>query len=304
MTEPQSSPVERRPVWQQRLLDRIQDLSDDRGRLLRAGYDTPPGAGELSMLAWRMHLLQLGADHTEIETHARAIGIPDAEIAAARSAASRGRRADIRPEPGVDAVRGHVTTWVASDAWQMQHMAAIDAARRTRAVTDTPRFEPEPWMVAQFERNLSALWIRAGNVADAIGLTVDESAGMWARTGGEWRRILDATIDTYDDEALEERWRVYARSGIETSAVRDATAVSLRVDVARSAQTVRIPTPHAMKTAAAAALLSHSSVGADTIADAIDRALPAQADPTRWEAAPPTDPHQAPGRDLDTGPEP
>ncbi|MGW0357132.1 hypothetical protein ACWDXV_23265 [Nocardia nova] len=291
-------------MWQQRLLDRIQDLSDDRGRLLRAGYDTPPGAGELSMLAWRTQLLQLGADRTEIETHARAIGIPDTEIAAARAAGSRGRRADTRPEPGVDAVRGHVTTWVASDTWQMQHMAAIDVARRMRAVTDTPRFEPEPWMVAQFERNLSALWIRAGNIADAIGLTVDEAAGMWARTSGEWRRILDVTTHTYDNEALEERWRVYARSGIETSAVRDATAVSLRVDVARFAQPVRIPTPHAMKTAAAAALLSHSSVGTDTIAAAIDRALPAQADHTRWEAAPPTDPHQPPSRDLDTGPQP
>ena len=306
MTEPQSPTVQRRPVWQQRLLDRIQDLSDDRVRLLRAGYETPPGAGESSMLAWRTHLLQLAADRAEVETHAHAIGIPDTAIAAARAAGSSGRRADISPEPGTDAVREHVMTWVASDVWQMQHMAAIDVARRMRRVTHTPSFEPEPWMVAQFERNLSALWIRAGNIADAIGLTVDESAGMWARTSSDWQRLLAATAHTYDADAVEERWRVYARPGIETSAIRDATAITLRVDVALSEQPVRIPAPHAMKTAAAAAFLTYSSAGADAdpITDAIDRALPAEADHTRWHTPAVADPPQPPGRDLDAGIQP
>ncbi|NKY43587.1 hypothetical protein [Nocardia cerradoensis] len=301
MTDPQAPRVQRRPVWQQRLLDRIQDLSDDRGRLLREGYDTPPGAGELSMLAWRTQLLQLAADRSEIEARAHAIGIPPAEVAAARAAGSRGRRADLNPEPGADAVREHVMGWVASDVWQIQHMAAIDVAHRRRAVTDAPRFEPEPGMVAQFERNLSALWIRAGNVADAIGLTVDESAGMWARTSSDWQRILDATTHSYDDEALEERWRVYASPGIETSVIRDATAITLRVDVALSEQPVRIPTPHAMKTAAAAAFLSRPATGADPIADAIERALPAEADHTRWDTPTPPGPPQHPGPDLDHG---
>ncbi|MFF0458413.1 hypothetical protein [Nocardia africana] len=299
MTDPQSPRVQRRPVWQQRLLDRIQDLSDDRGRLLREGYDTPSGAGEFAMLAWRTQLLQLAADRSEIEAHAHAIGIPPADIAAARAAGSRGRRADLNPEPGVDAVREHVMGWVASDVWQIQHMAAIDVTHRMRAVTDAPRFEPEPGRVAQFERNLSALWIRAGNVADAIGLTVDESAGMWARTSSDWQRILDATTHTYDNEALEERWRVYARPGIETSVVRDATAITLRVDVALSEQPVRIPTPHAMKTAAAAAFLSRPTTGADTVADAIDRALPVEA--THWDAPTPTVLPWHPGHNLDAG---
>lgn len=305
MTEPQSPRVQRRPGWQQRLLDRIQDLSDERGRLLRAGYDTPPAAGELSMLAWRTQLLQLAADRAEIETHAHAIGIPDTAIAAARAAGSSGRRADTPPEPGVDAVREHVLTWVSSDVWQMQHMAAIDVARRMRRVTATPRFEPEPGMVAQYERNLSALWIRAGNVADAIGLTVDESAGMWARTSSDWQRLLAATTHTYDDEAVEERWRVFARPGIETSVIRDATAITLRVEVALSEQPVRIPAPHTMKTAAAAAFLTHSSTGADAdpITDAIDRALPAETDHTRWGTSTPTVPPQPSGHDLDAGPQ-
>ncbi|WP_036508261.1 hypothetical protein [Nocardia aobensis] len=301
MTDPQSPRVQRRPVWQQRLLDRIQDLSDDRGRLLRESYDTPPGARELSMLAWRTQLLQLAADRSEIEAHAHAIGIPDAEIAAARAAGSRGRRADLNPEPGADAVREHVMGWVASDVWQIQHMAAIDVTHRMRAVTDTPRFEPEPGMVAQFERNLSALWIRAGNLADAIGLTVDESAGMWARTSSDWQRILDATTRTYDNEAIEERWRVYARPGIETSVMRDATAITLRLEVAVSEQPVRIPTPHAMKTAAAAALLSRPAPGADTVADAIDRALPTEADHTDWNTPTPPGLPPHPGQNLDAG---
>ncbi|MBV7701653.1 hypothetical protein NOVA_02610 [Nocardia nova] len=302
MTEPHSPPVQRRPVWQQRLLERIEDLSDDRGRLLREGYDTPPGAGELAMLAWRTQLLQLAADRSEIEARAHAIGIPPAEIAAARAAGGRGRRADLNPEPGADAVREHVMGWVASDVWQIQHMAAIDVTHRMRSVTDAPRFEPEPWMVAQFERNLSALWIRAGNVADAIGLTVAESAGMWARTSSDWQRILDATTRTYDNEAIEERWRVYARPGIETSAVRDATAIPLRLDIALTEQPVRIPTPHAMKTAAAEAFLSHPSASAvaDPITDAIGRALP-EADHTRWDTPTPTGTPQHPLPDFDRG---
>ncbi|WP_063065731.1 hypothetical protein [Nocardia violaceofusca] len=305
MTDSQSPRVQRRPVWQQRLLDRIQDLSDDRGRLLRAGYDTPPGAGELSMLAWRTQLLQLAADRSEIEARAHAIGIPPADIAAARAAGSRGHRSDLSPEPGADAVREHVMGWVASDVWQIQHMAAIDVAHRMRAVTDAPRFEPEPGMVAQFERNLSALWIRAGNVADAIGLSVDEAAGMWARTSSDWQRLLAATTQTYDDEAVEERWRVYARSSIETSVIRDATAITLRVHVAVSEHPVRIPTPHAMKTAAAAAFLSHSSAGSAPITDAIDRAVPAEADHTRWDTPTVADRPQLPGRrDLDAGTQP
>ncbi|PPJ37496.1 hypothetical protein C5E45_15380 [Nocardia nova] len=301
MTEPQSPLVQRRPVWQQRLLDRIQDLSDDRARLLREGYDTPPGAGELSMLAWRTQLLQLAADRSEIEARAFAIGIPPAEVGAARAAGSRGRRADLNPEPGADALREHMMGWVASDVWQIQHMAGIDVAHRMRAVTDAPRFEPEPWMVAQFERNLSALWIRAGNVADAIGLTVDESAGMWARTGRDWQRILDATTHTYDNEAVEERWRVYARPGIETSVIRDATAITLRLDVALFEQPVRIPTPHAMKTAAAAAFLSRPATGTDTVANAVDRALPTEADHTHWNTPTPTGPPPHSSHNLDAG---
>ncbi|NKY87555.1 hypothetical protein [Nocardia veterana] len=301
MTEPTPPPAQRRPAWQQRLLDRIQDLPDDRGRLLREGYDTPPGAGELAMLAWRTQLLQLAADRSEIEARAHALGIPHAEIADARAAGSRGRRADLRPAPGADTVRERVQSWVADDVWQMQHMAAIDVAHRMRAVTDAPRFEPEPGMVAQFERNLSALWIRAGNLADAIGLTVAESAGMWARTSSDWQRILDATTQTYDNQALEERWRVYARPGIETSVMRDATAITLRVDAAPAEHPVRIPTPHAMKTAAAAALLSRPATGADTGADAIDRALPAEADHTHWDTATPTGLPSHPGHNHDAG---
>ncbi|MEU6559274.1 hypothetical protein [Nocardia nova] len=298
MTQSHEQPQDR-PVWQQRLLDRIQDLSAHRARLLREGYEHPPGAGDVPVLAWRTQLLHLGADRGEVETHARAIGIGEDDIAAERAAGGHGRLA-AGPGPDVDVVREHMVTGVANDVWQMQHMAVLDVARRLRRITTTPRFEPGPETVAQFERNMGAFWLRAGNVADAIGLTADEHAGMWATTSSEWRRIVDATAQTYDSEGIEERWRIYARSGIESELVRDATAMRLPLERVLSEHVTRIPAPKTMKVAAAAAFVEQPTVGLGEVDESVARALPVEADGASWEP-PSSGAPEPPDRGRDTG---
>ncbi|RDI43574.1 hypothetical protein [Nocardia mexicana] len=293
MTEPSPSPRplgtavwHTGPAWQQRLLDRIQNLAADRAQLLSRGYESSPGGTDGPLQAWRTHLHGLAAVRREAETHAEAVGIRRDHIIAAHAYGSGG----IRPAPqrAGDAVRDTMVDGVAADVWQLQHMAALETVRLELSAGDAG-FDPEQDATAQYARNMDALWRRAREVADAVGLTDDERNGMWATDTGEWRRLLDVTVSQYDLEDVEERWRVYAWPGIETDAQRAVSVLGSRIARGSVIDPVPIPAPQVMLSESAAALFrddpSTETDGPDTAADA---ALPdgTEHDWTTTEPAP------------------
>lgn len=273
------------PGWQERLLLRIQSLAADRARVLHQGYEYPArthellaqsgdaGISDVAILTWRTRLSQLATTRVEIETHASALGITDEIIEDARLLGNHGIHPDPAQLRGSDPVRDMMVDGVANDVWQLQHMAAVKIAHRHLFDPDSAGIAAPNMEAAQFERNMASLWMRANTVAQAVGLRADEYAGMWATDADGWQQVLTATVFTYDPDAVEERWRVYAWRGIADAAERTLAAVG--IDLANAHNADPVPSPHAMLTQAEHALYSAPGTAEETAAtQAVDAALP------------------------------
>ncbi len=219
-------PWEVLPPWKARLLEDIQELSVERARLLRRGYPTytPGGDGEFRIQSWRSRLRVLDGLRNEAQIHARAVEVPPPWIEAARLLGRQGVRwaerdpAPPRPPCGPEARRVWVLNLLADDVWQLEHMAAITAARRARMAGCGIHSEPDPVMASQFHNNMTAVWQRACELALAINLFDSEREQLWVRSAHGWGVLLAATVHTYDADILEERWRIHAWPGIEREA--------------------------------------------------------------------------------------
>ncbi|WP_327097023.1 hypothetical protein OIE68_45390 [Nocardia vinacea] len=215
------------PSWKVRLLERIQNASADHVELLLRGhpsYEPDYGSGEIPMQTWRNHLQVLRGDRHDIEIRASAVGVPPEAIDQAREMGERGLRwgDSVHSPPtirdGEDPVRAHIVEGIADDMWQLEHMAAIKVAHRRRGADG--RFPPDPQAQEQFDRNMTALWVRAYDTSDDIGVTTDEGTELWCRDQAGWTQLVTATVHRYGDAALHEQWRAYAWRGIEHEAWR------------------------------------------------------------------------------------
>ncbi|MGV9678786.1 hypothetical protein ACWDSJ_26180 [Nocardia sp. NPDC003482] len=241
MTAPTPPPPADRPdpAWVTRLLAQIQTLSRHLSEVVSQGYDTSLVGSDASIQAWRAQIHAIAATRSEAETRALALGVGRARVDTARD---RGRRG-IRPRIPVsaDPVRDKMVDGVASDVWQVQHMAAIAAARnRLVRAGELPELDPD--VAEQWARTMDALWDRAREVGDAIALTPAEYDGMWVRDLEGWRRIHDVLEYSYDIDGLQERWWVYAWPGIAIEAHRDIAVLGARL--ARGEVIDPLPIPH------------------------------------------------------------
>ncbi|WP_280335688.1 hypothetical protein [Nocardia wallacei] len=266
--DPHSTPYTERPAWQHRLLGHIQKLQAEHLAVLRQGYDTTPGGSDAPVHAWRARLRAVAATRDEAETRARALGIGRVDILVSQTLGMAG----YQPDPPADPVRDSMIDGVAADVWQLQHMAALHTVHQGRPAEQAFFLGANPGDAEQVERNMHALWRRAGGVAAAIGLTADEYAGMWTTDAAGWRRIFAASVDRYDEDGIEERWRVYAWPGIEIAADREVAALGSSAARREAVDPVPIPTPATMLSHA---LEEHARSGVDyaTVTEAIDAAL-------------------------------
>lgn len=286
MTRP-PDPWESMPPWQTRLLERIQDVSVDHAQVLRRGfpsYNPAFGGAEVPLQTWRAGLRALEADRSEVEIRARGVGIPEQMIAEARALGSRGVRWSERQPPPPDPARGEagvreaMVDGVAADVWQLEHMAAISTAHRHRLAAQGIHSEAHPISVSQLQSNMFALWNRAGALARAAGLSAEERTQLWDRNSEGWQRLVQATVHTYDDAALEERWRAYGWRGIEHDARTTVQTLNPGSDLSAGTATQPLPPlPHLMIQRAEQAL-ENPGASAETpsgqIGAAIDAALP------------------------------
>ncbi|MFX0574672.1 hypothetical protein [Nocardia nepalensis] len=229
MTWP-SRPWEVLAPWQTRLLEQVQNLSVDHERVLHRGYPTynlAHGNDEVQMTRWRAYLRELDAERGEVEIRALASGVPKPLIDHAHELGDRGIRWNERqpppPEPsrGGEAVRERMIEDIAADVWQLEHMAAVTAARRERRIAQGIHSEDHPVAASQLQTNMTALWVRAADTSHAADLTDIERAQLWGRDAQGWRTLVEATVNTYADPALEQRWRAQAWPGIEHDAQRN-----------------------------------------------------------------------------------
>lgn len=284
------------PSWKLRLLERIQNASADHMQLLLWGhpsYEPDYGVGGIPLQTWRTHLRALAADRHEIEVHASAVGVRPAAIAEAREMGERGLRwgDSVHSPPsirdGEDPVRAHVVEGIASDVWQLEHMAAINVAHRVRG--GDGRFPPDPQADEQFDRNMVALWSRVYDTGHVIGLTSEEGAELWGRDQAGWTQLVAATVHRYGDAALHERWRAYAWREIEHEAWRSVD--TLAADRIHEPDVVPPPTLHELIKRATQAL---AGVPSEASADpSIDAALPLDV-AAEWDSEPASEPDVRP----------
>ncbi|MFF0528696.1 hypothetical protein ACFYT3_09915 [Nocardia amikacinitolerans] len=276
------SGLERLPSWKVRLLERIQNLSAVQARVLLQGhpeYQPHYGEGHIPIRTWRAHLRELEADRTEIELHASAVGVPAVAIAEVRAAGQRGLQWDDSAHAaptlrhGEDPARAQLLEEIASDVWQLEHMAVISVEHRLRGFDG--RVARDGGADAQFDANMVALWERANTAAHVIGLTGEEASQLWERDPAGWQQLA-AMVRGYDDAALHERWRTYAWPGIEAQARRGsdnlvfARETGAQLDLAP-------PTPHALihhATEAIPTIDPTMSAPAAGIGSAVEAALP------------------------------
>ncbi|WP_280183751.1 hypothetical protein [Nocardia cyriacigeorgica] len=224
MTSP--TPYDGLSTWKLRLLARIQKTSADHARVLRSGYpEYQPhyGAGDIPIQTWRTHLRAIAADLGDMTAHAAAVDIPSRVISEALAAGARGELwgDSVHTPPalahGESEVWAHMVDGVASDIWQLEHMAVLRVEHTARGL-DARVSAGE---IADFDVNMESLRARATMTADAIALPERDRAEIWDRTRDGWQRLAEATVFGYSDTELHERWRTMAWPGLAFEARRD-----------------------------------------------------------------------------------
>ncbi|MET7772078.1 hypothetical protein [Nocardia sp. NPDC005366] len=237
--------------WKAGLLARIQERGTEHARLLYRGYpeyDPGSGRGDVAIQRWRAHLRDLEAEQHELITRAGASGIPHTAISAAidNGAACRRWGESVNDPPttrhGEDPVRAQRIAAIAEDVWTLEHMAIIAIEREHRQVGDlTDAAAHQQYLI-----NMDLLWDRVDSVAVLAELTEVEREQLWGRVGDDWDRLLEFSVEGYDDFELEQLWRTHAWAGIAWDVHRSVD--NMAADAARSlvADTDRPPTPHVL----------------------------------------------------------
>ncbi|WP_040703658.1 MULTISPECIES: hypothetical protein [Nocardia] len=258
--------------WKAGLLARIQERGTEHARLLFRGYpDYKPGfeRGDVAIATWRAHLRDLEAEQQELIVRAGASGIPDTAITAAIDNGAAGRRwgESVTDPPttrhGEDPTRARMIAAIAEDVWTLEHMAVIALEREHRGVgnqTDSAGHQ-------QYLINMDLLWDRVDSVAALAELSETEREQLWGRDIHGWDRLVDYTVDGYDDLELEQLWRTHAWAGIAWDVHRGVE--NMGADAARS------QVPDADRPPRPQVLLDHAreAVTAAADAEAIGHAL-------------------------------
>lgn len=240
------------PGWKLRLLERIQNICAHQAHVLQQSYSAYQphcDAEEFPLPIWRTCMRGLGDECTELEIQAAAVGLPETAIAQARAAGLRGQRWEVSERSplaachGKDPVRAHMVEGIATDVWQLEHMAAIFVEYGLRH--DYGRLPPDPGGAKQLRRNMDMLSVRAQDAANVVGLNATERAEIWGRDHAGWEHLLAVTVRRYDDPGLLERWRVFAWSGIEHEVLHSLDDLAA-VPIAASGRGAPPPRPRQM----------------------------------------------------------
>jgi len=252
--------VDSLPSWKLRLLERIQSISADHTQLLREGfpvYQPHFGSADIALQTWRRQLLVLEAHREEITVHALAVDIPTEAVHHVGETGAQGVRwghsvhSPLTMREGEDPVRARMIEGIAGDIWQLEHMAVMRVEHQQRALdrhfpADDPRW--------QFDANILALWTRAAQTAQVIGLTASERAELWGRDEAGWQRLAALTVRGYDNAELHQRWQTYSWRGIEHAARLDVESLPERKPIQEPGN--EPPRPHTLIERATTALNS------------------------------------------------
>ncbi|WP_433664655.1 hypothetical protein ACQPW1_22445 [Nocardia sp. CA-128927] len=295
------------PPWNVRLLGRIHQLAVQRTQIHRDGYQNHDGGIE----AWRTHLGELDMLRRDTEKQAASIGIPQTLI---REAADQGEQGaqwsgkDHRPDvaPATWFSREEAIDELAHTVWNLEHMAALSVARRERLSVKGTASEPDSGGAARFQRNMTALWVRARGLTEGLQITDDERHGLWITDAAQWRQLVADTVHTYDDYTLDLIWGDHTNPAIEANAVQLINPRGPDEYLSPDQQTELPPTPHQMLQHATQALGAHTwdsaGAGDQHIGPAIEATLPTET-AAEWTTDPETELwQQTPGNDA--GPEP
>ncbi|WP_216917772.1 hypothetical protein [Nocardia noduli] len=272
--------------WKAGLLARIQERGTEHARLLYRGYpDYDPGfgRGDVAIQTWRAHLRDLEAEQQELIVRAGASAIPHSAILAAIDNGAAGRRwgESVNDPPttrhGEDPVRAQMIAAIAEDVWTLEHMAVIAIEREHREVGDPTDSEGH----RQYLINMDLLWERVDSVAALAELTQPERDQLWGRDAHGWDRLVEFSVEGYDDLELEQIWRTHAWAGIAWDLHRSID--NMAADPARSRVTdaARPPTPQVLLERAREAV----TVAAEADPEAIGHALSTtgtEASTDRW----------------------
>ncbi|MET9491160.1 hypothetical protein [Nocardia sp. NPDC006630] len=179
------------PAEHVELMQQIQRLALRSGQLMQRMYESGGDALTATGVITRINALDRERDLTEIK--ARAAGVPAEWIDRVRTLGQRGfewREDQPLPDPAPQGRRRTVQR-VADDIERLKDMAAVHTAyQHTRGPGDTES-GMETVVAQQLNRNMEAVWMRAGRAAHAIGMDAGERAALWSVTSAEWHRRVD-----------------------------------------------------------------------------------------------------------------
>ncbi|MRH92945.1 hypothetical protein GFY24_36945 [Nocardia sp. SYP-A9097] len=292
------------------LMQQIQQLALESGQLLARMYEPGLNMPPAQNIITRINELDRERDLTEIQ--ARASGVPPEWIDRVRTLGQRGflwrpdqSLPDLAPTEGRRPVQR-----VAEDIERLKDMAAVDVAYFHQRAADPALRQPESAAGDQFWRNMTAVWMRAGRTAAAIGMNAHERTKLWTVTPGEWERRVHRYLNDHDGNDLRSRWHGYADNTIAADARKSLN--SLR-RAGRHGPDIPLPdmplSPDQMlaQAHAAAKTQPESSIRqGDLLASAVDAALPDEP-ASSWSAdslTPDADYGRERGPDASGGPGP
>lgn len=276
--------------WQNTLLRQVHDLAAEFVRiesLGSEGYDGTTGDADTD---WLDHLDALTAVRESTERIALSAGVPLSwieharDVGAGRIAAPGQPRV---PEEPSEAKQFYLDM-LSVDLWNLQRMAFVAAAREIRLSDTGYQFGRDPVAGRDYQRNMELLHTRISALAEAAEITVHDAERLWgtAQTADS-RHMAAATINGWDDLAVEFAWRHYSRPNPD-AALPPYLPVDAGTGEALHRIGVRPPNPQQLLEQAADTLRTDTTgpttaIGRHDIEAAIDVALSPD---TRWNWAP------------------
>ncbi len=298
------------PLWQLRLLEQIQSISELHHRTVFHAYpqySATYGAGSVQLETWRTHLRAVEDERAELVLHARGVEVPERMIDYAAQVGGRGVRWGETPEtarlsvapPGKDLVSQGYIEQIAGDVWRLEQAALVRAEHLHRVHTGAL---PDDEAVArQLHNNMAALWRRATGSVALITIEQVDVGQLWGRGPKSWQRLAELTVASYTDTQLQQRFGVLAWKGIEADVSRNFDTLP------STSANIGPPTPMELADRAEAALATLDFVdGRGSRFDhGIDDAVEAtgSGDGIEWDTdpGPPPDRGAAPGRGQEVG---
>ncbi|MFB8004880.1 hypothetical protein [Nocardia sp. NPDC056000] len=275
--------------WKNTLLRQVHDLAAEFVRiesLGSEGYDGNAGDAETE---WLDHLDALTAVRESTERIALSAGVPQSWIEHARDVGAGRIAAPGQPEVPEEPseAKQFYLDMLGVDLWNLQRMAFVAAAREIRLSDTGYQFGRDPLAGRDYQRNMELLNTRVCALADAAEITVHEAEKLWgtAQTA-DARHMAAATINGWDDLAVEFAWRHYSKPNPD-AALPPYLPVEAQRGEALHRIGVRPPSPQQLLDHATAALRADSAgetgIGHQGIEAAVDVALPQD---STWNWAP------------------